>query len=174
MWSSPTPAGYRGDGVFDNFWKLIERWQITFIITVPTAISAMMQRPVDADISSVKTSFSGSRPLPLELFKRFEETSGVTIVEGYGLTEATCLVSCNPPTGGKKVGSVGIRFPYSDVRIFKEVNGEPVECGPDEVGEICVSNPGVYAGNTYTEAEKNAELYHHGKIPADRRSGPYR
>ena len=159
----PTPAGYRGDGVFDNFWKLIERWQITFIITVPTAISAMMQRPVDADISSVKTSFSGSAPLPLELFKRFEETSGVTIVEGYGLTEATCLVSCNPPTGGKKVGSVGIRFPYSDVRIFKEVNGEPVECGPDEVGEICVSNPGVYAGNTYTEAEKNAELYHHGK-----------
>lgn len=159
----PTPAGYRGDGVFDNFWKLIERWQITFIITVPTAISAMMQRPVDADISSVKTSFSGSAPLPLELFKRFEEASGVTIVEGYGLTEATCLVSCNPPTGGKKVGSIGIRFPYSDVRIFKEVNGEPVECGPDEVGEICVSSPGVYAGNTYTEADKNANLYHHGK-----------
>jgi len=159
----PTPAGYRGDGVFDNFWKLIERWQITFIITVPTAISAMMQRPVDADISSVKTSFSGSAPLPLELFKRFEEASGVTIVEGYGLTEATCLVSCNPPTGGKKVGSIGIRFPYSDVHIFKEVNGEPVECGPDEVGEICVSSPGVYAGNTYTEADKNANLYHHGK-----------
>lgn len=159
----PTPAGYRGDGVFDNFWKLIERWQITFIITVPTAISAMMQRPVDADISSVKTSFSGSAPLPLELFKRFEEASGVTIVEGYGLTEATCLVSCNPPTGGKKVGSIGIRFPYSDVRIFKEVNGEPVECAADEVGEICVSSPGVYAGNTYTEADKNANLYHHGK-----------
>ncbi|WP_373050478.1 AMP-binding protein, partial [Thalassovita aquimarina] len=37
----PTPAGYRGDGVFDNFWKLIERWKITFIITVPTAISAL-------------------------------------------------------------------------------------------------------------------------------------
>ena len=53
----PTPAGYRGDGVFDNFWKLIERWGITFVITVPTAISALMQRPVDADISTVKTSF---------------------------------------------------------------------------------------------------------------------
>ena len=159
----PTPAGYRGDGVFDNFWKLIERWQITFIITVPTAISAMMQRPVDADISTVKTSFSGSAPLPLELFNRFEKASGVTIVEGYGLTEATCLVSCNPVDGQKKVGSVGIRFPYSDVKIYREVNGAPVECGPDEVGEICVSNPGVWADNTYTEADKNKKLYYYGK-----------
>jgi acyl-CoA synthetase (AMP-forming)/AMP-acid ligase II len=82
----PTPQGYRGDGVFDNFWKLIERWQITFVITVPTAISALMQRPVDADISSIKTAFSGSSPLPLELFKKFEGATGVNIVEGYGLT----------------------------------------------------------------------------------------
>ena len=159
----PTPAGYRGDGVFDNFWKLVERWKITFIITVPTAISALMQRPVDADISTVKTSFSGSAPLPQELFNRFENASGVTIVEGYGLTEATCLVSCNPVDGEKKVGSVGIRFPYSDVRIFKDVDGEPVECATDEVGEICVSNPGVWPGNTYTEAEKNKDLYHFDK-----------
>lgn len=158
----PTPAGYRGDGVFDNFWKLIERWKITFIITVPTAISALMQRPVDGDISSVKTSFSGSAPLPLELFRRFEEATGVAIVEGYGLTEATCLVSCNPPDGEKKVGSIGLRFPYTDVRIVKSVDGELVECAVDEIGEICVSNPGVYAGNTYTEADKNKDLYYQG------------
>ena len=68
----PTPAGYRGDGVFDNFWKLCERWKTTFIITVPTAIAALMQRPVDADLSSIKTAFSGSSPLPVELFNRFE------------------------------------------------------------------------------------------------------
>ncbi|MFU8863372.1 MAG: acyl-CoA synthetase [Rhodobacterales bacterium] len=159
----PTPAGYRGDGVFDNFWKLIERWQITFIITVPTAISALMQRPVNADVSSVKTSFSGSAPLPLELFKRFEAATGVTIVEGYGLTEATCLVSVNPVDGEKKVGSVGIRFPYTDVKIMKTVHSDPVECEPDEVGEICISNPGVWAGNTYTEHDKNRDLYHYGK-----------
>ena len=156
----PTPAGYRGDGVFDNFWKLIERWQITFIITVPTAISALMQRPVNADISSVKTSFSGSAPLPLELFRRFEEATGVTIVEGYGLTEATCLVSCNPPDGEKKVGSVGLRFPYTDVRIVKRVEGELVECATDEIGEICIASPGVWGGNTYTEADKNRDLYY--------------
>ncbi|WP_282157575.1 acyl-CoA synthetase [Shimia thalassica] len=159
----PTPQGYRGDGVFDNFWKLIERWKISFIITVPTAVAALMQRPVDADISSVKTAFSGSAPMPMELFKRFESTCGVDIVEGYGLTEATCLVSCNPPTGSKKVGSVGLPFPHCDVRIFKDTPDGPVECAADEVGEICVSNPGVFAGNTYTEADKNVDLYHHEK-----------
>ncbi|MFV2001513.1 MAG: acyl-CoA synthetase, partial [Paracoccaceae bacterium] len=161
----PTPAGYRGDGVFDNFWKLIERWKVTFIIIVPTAISALMQRPVDADISSVQTAFSGSAPLPLELFKRFEETSGVTIVEGYGLTEATCLVACNPPATPQKIGSVGVPFPYSDVRILDCAPDGSIskEMGVDEVGEICISNPGVYAGHTYTEDAKNAGLFADGK-----------
>ncbi|WP_299895079.1 acyl-CoA synthetase [uncultured Ruegeria sp.] len=156
----PTPQGYRGDGVFDNFWKLIERWNVSFIITVPTAISAKMQRPVDADISSVKTAFSGSAPLPVELFRRFEEATGVTIVEGYGLTEATCLVSCNPVDGEKKIGSIGIPFPYTDVKILQDGPDGPTECGTDQIGEICISNPGVYAGNTYTEADKNVNLYH--------------
>ncbi len=159
----PTPAGYRGDGVFDNFWKLIERWKVSFIITVPTAISAKMQRPVDADISSVKTAFSGSAPLPVELFRRFEEATGVTIVEGYGLTEATCLVSCNPVDGEKKIGSIGIPFPYTDVKILQDGPDGPTECGTDQIGEICISNPGVYAGNTYTETDKNTNLYHFDK-----------
>jgi fatty-acyl-CoA synthase/long-chain acyl-CoA synthetase len=144
----PTPAGYRGDGVFDNFWKLCERWKISFIITVPTAVSALMQRKVDADLSTVKNAFSGSAPMPLELFNRFEAATGMTVIEGYGLTEATCLVSCNPPEGAKKVGSVGVPFPYTDVRIIKETPHGPVDCAVDEVGEICISNPGVYAGNT--------------------------
>ena len=64
----PTPAGYRGDGVFDNFWKLVERWRVTFMITVPTAASALMQRPVDADVSTLKFAFCGSSPLLVELF----------------------------------------------------------------------------------------------------------
>ncbi|THH35869.1 acyl-CoA synthetase [Aliishimia ponticola] len=157
----PTPQGYRGDGVFDNFWKLIERWKITFIITVPTAISAKMQRPVNADISTVKTAFSGSAPLPQELFRRFEKATNITIVEGYGLTEATCLVSCNPVEGEKKIGSIGITFPYTDVKIFKQTgDGDAIEAGVDEIGEICISNPGVYVGKTYTEADKNRDLYY--------------
>ncbi|MEP3944352.1 acyl-CoA synthetase [Ascidiaceihabitans sp.] len=156
----PTPQGYRGEGVFDNIWKLVERYKVTFVVSVPTALAATMQRAVDADISSVKTAFSGSAPLPLELFKRFEEATNMTIVEGYGMTEATCLVSGNPVDGLKKVGSIGIPFPYTDIKIVKGSANGDVEAGVDEIGEICVSNPGVYVGNTYTETEKNAGLYY--------------
>ena len=157
----PTPQGYRGDGVFDNFWKLIERWNVSFMITVPTAISALMQRPIDADVSSLRTAFSGSAPLPVELFKKFEKATGVEIVEGYGLTEATCLVSCNPDQGLKKVGSVGLPLPHTNVKILLDTADGPKECNRDEIGEICIENPGVYAGNTYTELAKNDNLYHH-------------
>ena len=157
----PTPQGYRGEGVFDNFWKLVERWKITFVITVPTAIAAMMQRPVDADISTVKTAFSGSSPLPVELFHRFEKATGVTLVEGYGLTEATCLVSCNPVEGEKKIGSVGVPFPHCDVKILRDAADGPEECGVEETGEICIDNPGVFEGSTYTEIDKNHDLFHH-------------
>jgi len=156
----PTPQGYRGEGVFDNFWKLVERWGVTFIITVPTAISAMMQRPVNADVSTVKTAFSGSSPLPLELFRRFEKATGVTLVEGYGLTEATCLVSVNPVEGTKKVGSVGVPLPHTEVRILKHTPDGVIVCDTDEVGEICIDNPGVFEGSTYTESDKNIDLFH--------------
>lgn len=157
----PTPAGYRGDGVMDNFWKLIERWQVTFIITVPTAISALMQRPVDADISCVETAFSGSAPLPVELYNRFQRATGVNIIEGYGLTEATCLVSCNPIDGQKKIGSVGIPFPYTDAKILVHTADGVMEQATDDVGEICVASPGVIPGATYTESDKNRNLFHY-------------
>ncbi|MGL4311693.1 MAG: AMP-binding protein, partial [Paracoccaceae bacterium] len=99
----PTPQGYRGEGVFDNLWKLIARWKVSYLITVPTALSVLMQRKVDADISTLRGAFSGSAPLPVELYKRFESVTGVQIIEGYGLTECTCLVACNPPEGHKKI-----------------------------------------------------------------------
>ncbi len=158
----PTPQGYRGEGVFDNLWKLIAQWKSTYLVTVPTALSALMQRPVDADISTLRGAFSGSAPLPLELFKRFEKATGVQIVEGYGLTECTCLVSVNPPNGNKKIGSVGLPFPYTDIKILTtDANGER-DCAVDEVGEICVSSPGVFAGHTYTEMSKNQGLFASG------------
>ena len=166
----PTPQGYRGEGVFDNFWKLIERHKVTFMITVPTALSALMQRKVDADISTLRIAFCGSSPLPLELYRRFEEAVNaekgptdvkLSICEGYGLTEATCLVSINPPDGEKRVGSIGIPFPYTDVRIVNVAT--QIDCGSDEVGEICVASPGVYDSKTYTETAKNADLFYPGE-----------
>lgn len=160
----PTPAGYRGDGVFDNFWKLVEQWKVTYVATVPTALSALLQRPVNANISSLRGAFSGSAPLPIELFNRFEKITGVQIVEGYGLTECTCLVSINPPDGAKKIGSVGLPFPYTEVRILHKTSEGFRVCATDEVGEICVSNPGVLPGSTYTEVDKNRELFAEGRF----------
>ena len=159
----PTPQGYRGDGVFDNLWKLIERYNATFLIGVPTALSAMMQRKVNADISSLQLVFCGSSPLPVELYKRFEKAADVTICEGYGLTEATCLVSINPPDGEKKVGSIGIPFPYSDVKILDHTADGPAEAPINQIGEICVDSPGVFEGKTYTQTEKNTGLFHHDR-----------
>ncbi len=156
-----TPQGYRGEGVFDNFWKLIERYRVTFLITVPTAAAALMQRPVDADVSTLRYAVCGSAPLPLELFKKFEDATGVKILEGYGMTEATCLVAINPPAGERKVGSVGIPFPYTDVKILQcDADGNVTkDCATDEIGEICVQNPGVISGGTYTEPDKNVGLF---------------
>ncbi|MCC6008554.1 MAG: AMP-binding protein, partial [Rhodobacteraceae bacterium] len=162
----PTPAGYRGEGVFDNFWKLVERWGVSFFVTVPTAVSALMQRKVDADISSLKTAICGSAPLSREVFNRFQKATGVAILEGYGLTEATCLVSCNPFEGEKKIGSVGLPLPYTDVRIMRRDADGALRgaCATDEVGEICVANPGVIPGGTYTEAARNADLFTEGRF----------
>jgi fatty-acyl-CoA synthase len=156
-----TPQGYRGPGVFKNFWKLVERYRVTFMITVPTAVSVLMQRPVDGDVSSLRLAVSGSAPMPTELFRRFEASTGVRVLEGYGLTEATCLVSINPPHGERKIGSVGLPFAYCDVKIRDCDNEGRVlrECGTDEIGEICVRNPGTSPGETYTEPHRNRGLF---------------
>ncbi len=160
----PTPAGYRGDGVFDNFWKLCERYKVTFLIGVPTAFAALMQRPVDADLSSMEMAFSGSAPLPVELYNKFEAATGMSICEAYGLTEATCGVAANPPYGEKKIGSVGLPLPYTDLKIMMGTADGVRECGTNEIGEICVANPGVLIGRTYTQDDKNADLFHHNRF----------
>ncbi|MEM7496819.1 MAG: acyl-CoA synthetase [Pseudomonadota bacterium] len=155
----PTPAGFRGDGVMDNFWALVERWGVSFMVMVPTAASALMQRKIEHDVSSLKYALCGSAPLPQELFRRFEERTGVKILEGYGMTEATCLVSINPPHGERKIGSVGLPIPYTDVKILDCGPDGDIkrECGVDEVGEICIRSPGVFPG--YAEEAKNRHLF---------------
>ncbi len=75
------------------------------------------------------------------------------------MTEATCLVSINPPHGERKIGSVGIPFPYTDVKILHtDDNGQITkECEPGEVGEICVKNPGVFPG--YKDDSRNDHIF---------------
>jgi acyl-CoA synthetase (AMP-forming)/AMP-acid ligase II len=86
------------------------------------------------------------------------------VIEGYGLTEATCLVSINPIDGEKRIGSVGVPFMHTEVRILRDGAEGPEECAVDEVGEICIASPGVFDGSTYTEADKNHDLFHHDRF----------
>ena len=151
-----TPQGYRGEGVFENFWKLAEHWGASFMITVPTAVAKLAQVPVTADLSRLRLAFSGSAPMPRELFNRFEAATGTRIIEGYGLTEATCLVAVNPPDGERRVGSVGLPFAYTEVSI-RDPRDLAAALGSDEVGEICVRNPGVNA-DVYADAVRNAAM----------------
>ena len=155
----PTPAGYRGEGVMDNFWALVERWGVSFMVMVPTAASALMQRPVKADVSSLRYALCGSAPLPVELFKRFEAATGLKILEGYGMTEATCLISFNPLGGERKIGSVGLPVPYTEVKILDcETDGTiRRECATDQIGEICIAGPAVFPG--YTDETRNQGLF---------------
>lgn len=156
----PTPQGFRGDGVFDNYWKLIERHKATAAIIVPTAAAQLMQRPVDADVSSLRLATSGSAPMPMDLFRQFNEATGLSVMEGYGMTENTCMASITPPGVADKVGSVGIPVPFADVKVLDiKVDGTETECGVDEIGEICVHSPGVNVGATYIEDDKNKGLY---------------
>ncbi|MDE2911308.1 MAG: acyl-CoA synthetase [Paracoccaceae bacterium] len=161
----PTPQGYRGDGVLDNIWKLCERWKTTFMVIVPTAAAAILQRPVDAEMSTVELALCGSASLPRETFRRFESETGIRILEGYGLTEATCLVSVNPTDGDRRIGSVGLSFPFVETRIFRfDANDDVIsECATGDVGEICVACPGVNVGETYTDPERNRNLYAHDR-----------
>jgi fatty-acyl-CoA synthase len=67
-----------------------------------------------------------------------------------------------PGSRRKKIGSVGIPFPYTDVKILIHTSdGGVAELAPDDVGEICVANPGVFPGSTYTESDKNLNLFHY-------------
>ena len=154
-----TPQGFRGDGVIDNFWKLVERYKVTFFAAVPTAIAALDQRKVDADVSSLNYLLSGSAPLPTALFERFEKSTGVKILEGYGMTEATCVTSCNPPDGERRIGSVGVPLPHVNVRIGKfDGDGDWTgDCATDEIGEICFKGPCVFPG--YMDPAKNEKLF---------------
>jgi acyl-CoA synthetase (AMP-forming)/AMP-acid ligase II len=101
--------------------------------------------------------------MPVELFNRFESATGMKVLEGYGLTESTCLVSINPPFGERRIGSVGIPFAYCDVRILHcGPDGEVLRvCGVDEVGEICVRNPGVTEA-IYSDPARNRGLLAEG------------
>ncbi|MBN2298024.1 MAG: acyl-CoA synthetase [Deltaproteobacteria bacterium] len=155
-----SPRGYRDVSILKNFYKIIEHYKAVAFGAVPTVLSVLLDIPIgDVDISSLRYAVCGSAPLPVELFNRFEAHCGITILEGYGLTEGTCISSANPYYGQSKVGSVGLRLPYTDMKAFvMDPDGKIVrEADIDEIGAICIKGPNVFSG--YLQEVYNRDVW---------------
>jgi fatty-acyl-CoA synthase len=144
-----TPKGYRGEGVIQNFWRLVEYFRINMFSGVPTVYSALLQVPIAGrNIGSLELGYCGAAPMPVQLFKSFQDRTGVRIVEAYGLTEGACASSANPTDAPPRIGSVGLRLPYQDMRplILDGENRYLRDAGTGEIGVIAIRGPNVFAG----------------------------
>lgn len=125
----------------------IQKKKPTLMCAVPTMFAsiASYDKVKDYDLSSLKMGVSGGAPLPLEIRKRYEELTGSKLVEGYGLTETSPVVACNPLFGVNKEGSVGLPFPHTIIEIINADDQiTPMQTG--EVGEVCIRGPQVMKG----------------------------
>lgn len=155
-----SPQGYRDPSVIKNFYKIVNHYKPVFFSAVPTVLSMLLDVPVgDADISSLRYAICGAAPLSVELFKRFEDRTGMKILEGYGLTEVAVASTVNPKDGERKVGSIGIRLPYQEVKVLiLDEEGQYVrDAGVNEIGTICIKGPCVFKG--YVEEEHNRNIW---------------
>lgn len=127
--------------------KAITRNQITAMPGVPTMYQALLDHPdIDkTNFSSLKVCVSGGAPLSQELKKKFEAKTGAKLVEGYGLTESSGVVSANPYSGLNKSGTIGQPVPGTLVKLVDKE--DPTKQVPDgEPGELIFSGPQVMQG----------------------------
>jgi len=125
----------------------IQRTRATALPGVPTMYQALMDHPKIAttDFSSLRICISGGAPLSQELKTKFEKVTGSTLIEGYGLSESSGVVSTNPYEGDGKPGTIGQPLPATRVRLVdKEDPTKPPPQG--EPGEIVVKGPQIMAG----------------------------
>lgn len=155
-----TPQGYRTPALIKNFWKIIERYQVTFFSGVPTIYAALLDVPSQGhNLSSLKYALCGAAPMPVELIRQFEQRTGVRIIEGYGLTEGTCGSCASPADGELRPGSIGLPMPYCDVAIkIIDEHGQYIrDAQVDETGQLCIRGPSVFKG--YLKAENNQDIW---------------
>lgn len=129
----------------NTFFEVIERERPTFFSAVPTIYNMLAALPDDVrpDTSSVRFAVCGAAPASAELLARFEDRFGFPLIEGYGLSEATCGSTINPIDGPRKPGTVGLPFPGQELRILG-ADGHPVNAG--ENGEVEVRGANVMRG----------------------------
>ncbi len=142
----------------------IKRKPPTLFFGVPTlfiAINALPKAQLP-DLSRLRVCISGGAPLPLDVRMNFEALMGVRVCEGYGLTEASPIVTCNPIYGPIKANSCGPHFPGTVVEIRDPT--DPTRLLPTgERGEVCVRGPQVMAGYWH-RPEETADVFVDGAL----------
>jgi long-chain acyl-CoA synthetase len=128
-----------------TFWKTVDELKPVSISAVPTILATLLEAPgaEDASKSSLRYVICGAAPLSRELLDTFESKFDIRILEGYGLTESTCVSSLNPYYGLRKPGSIGLPVRGQDMRIRRE-DGADADVG--ERGEIVLRGPNIMAG----------------------------
>jgi long-chain acyl-CoA synthetase len=144
--------------------KTIARTKPSYFPAVPT-IYAAITTAADTqaiDLSSIHACISGGAPLPAEVRTAFEAATGAKLVEGYGLSEASPIITCNPIGGINKPGSAGLPFPGTTIEIRDRE--DPTRLLPiGENGEICARGPQITQGYWHKPAA-TADLFVDGAL----------
>lgn len=159
-----SPAGMHNPAMLTNYWRVVERYGATVIGSVPAVLGALLDIPVDADISTVRLAVTGSASLPTSVVERFQELTGTTIHEVLGMTETAGLVAIAPAHVTPVVGSVGLPLPYTSV-VVRQLGADGSlgeECAANEIGVLTVSGPTVTPG--YRNPDDSDELLRSGIV----------
>jgi long-chain acyl-CoA synthetase len=145
--------------------RTIRRKPPTIMFGVPTIWQAIANHVTPAtapDLSGLTACVSGGAPLPLEVRKQFESLTGARIVEGYGLSEASPIITCNPIAGPIKDNSCGPAFPGTTIEIRDPDHPERL-MPPGEKGEVCARGPQVMQAY-WNKPEDTANTFTQGAL----------
>ena len=160
----PGPAGYRDKALYTRFWAIIEHYWIAAMSAVPTVYGTLAQVPVDADISTLRLPIAGASPLPASVREDFAARTGRHLLEGYGLTEATCATTWTRP-GEERPGSVGRVLPGQQIKaVTIGADGSWTDCGPGQTGVLVIGGPAVFAGYVTDPALGGPRVSRHGVV----------
>ncbi|MCG7405283.1 long-chain-fatty-acid--CoA ligase [Caballeronia zhejiangensis] len=125
--------------------RTLRRYRITMFPAVNTLYNAMLDHPdfAQLDCSRLFAAVGGGAPVQQAVAQRWLEKTGVPIIEGYGLTETTACVTCNPADSTQRGGTIGLPLPSTEVSIRDDAGNE---AAPGEPGELCIRGPQVMAG----------------------------
>lgn len=123
--------------------ELVARRRVTVLPGAPPMFQAWLATPGAPDLSSVRLAVSGAAPLPAAVLEAFRDRFGITIWEGYGLTETSPAVTTTALGEETRPGSIGLPLPGVEVRLIDEHGAEVEEGDP---GQIVVRGPNVFAG----------------------------